>query len=79
MRFFGFLHIVQIDGSGAVLVVERENQLIIIQIDGIHKGVDQHLAVGLLAYIQLAEFVQPEGDELRADSGLPSLIFYRLC
>ena len=67
---YGFFHIIQGDGSGAVLVVEGENQLIIIQINGVHKGINQHFAVRLLVYIQLAEFVQPEGDELRADSGL---------
>ena len=30
--------------------------------------------MGLLADIQLAEFVKPEGDELRADSGLGNLL-----
>ena len=72
--FSGFLHIVQGDGSGAVLVVEGENQFIIVQVNGVHKCVDQHFAVGLLAYIQLTEFVQPEGDKLRADSGLGNLL-----
>ena len=71
--FSGFLHIVQGDGSGAVLVVEGENQFIIVQVNGVHKCVDQHFAVGLLAYIQLTEFVEPEGNELRADSGLGNL------
>ena len=69
----GFLHIVLGDGSGAVLVVEGENQLVIIQVNGVHKGVDQHFAMGLLTHIQLAEFVKPEGDELRADSGFGNL------
>ena len=71
---YGILHIVQGDGSGAVLVVEGENQFIIVQVDGVHKGVDQHFAVGLLAYIQPAEFVEPEGYELRADSGPHNLL-----
>ena len=66
---YGFLHIVQADGSGSILVVEGENQLVIIQVNGVHKGGDQHFAMGLLAHIQLAEFVQPEGNELRVDSG----------
>ena len=70
---YGFFHIVKGDGSGAVLVVEGENQLVIIQVDGVHKGIDQHFTVGLLAYIQLTEFVEPEGNELRADSGLGNL------
>lgn len=70
----GFLHIVQSDGSGAVLVVEGENQLVIVQVDGVHKCVEQHFAVGLLAHIQLTEFMQPEGDELRADSGPHNLL-----
>ncbi len=67
---YGFLYVVQCDGSGAVFVVEGDDHFIIVQIDGIYKGIDQHFAVGLLADIQLAEFVKPEGDELRADSGL---------
>ena len=71
---YGILHIVQGDGSGAVLVVEGENQFIIVQVNGVHKCVDQHFAVGLLMHIQLAEFVKPEGDELRADSGLGNLL-----
>ena len=71
---YGILHIVQGDGSGAVLVIKGENQLVIIQVDGVHKGIDEHFAMGLLAYIQLAEFVQPEGDELGADSGLGNLL-----
>lgn len=54
---YGILHIVQGDGSGAVLVVEGENQFIIVQVNGVHKCVDQHFAVGLLAYVQLAEFM----------------------
>jgi len=53
---YGFFHIIQGDGSGAVLVVEGENQLVIIQVDGVHKGIDQLFAVGLLAHIQLAVF-----------------------
>ena len=53
---YGIFHINQGDGSGAVLVVEGENQLVIIQVDGVHKGIDQHFAVGLLAYVQLAVF-----------------------
>ena len=71
---YGFFHIIQGDGSGAVLVVEGENQLVIVQVDGVHKGVDQHFAVGLLAYIQPAEFVEPEGYELQADSGPHNLL-----
>ena len=72
--FYGFLYVVQCDGSGAVFVVEGDDHFIIVQIDGIYKGIDQHFAVGLLADIQLAEFVKPEGDELRADSGLGNLL-----
>ena len=75
---YGFLHIVQGDGSGAVLIIEGENQLVIIQVDGIHKCVDEHFAVGLLMHIQLAEFVEPEGDELRADSGLGDFLVCNL-
>ena len=71
---YGFFHIIQGNGSGAVLIIEGENQLVIVQVDGIHKGVDQHFAVGLLTHIQLAKFVQPEGDKLRADSGLGNLL-----
>ena len=48
------------------------------QIDGVHKGIDQHFAVGLLAYIQLAEFMQPEGNELRTDSGLGNFLISNL-
>ena len=34
--------------------------------------------MGLLAYVQLAEFVQPESDKLRADSGLGNLLVSNL-
>lgn len=71
---YGFFHIIQGDGSGAILIIEGENQLVIIQVDGVHKGVDEHFAVGLLTHIQLAEFVEPEGDKLRADSGLRNFL-----
>ena len=58
---------------GAILVVEDENQLIIAQANGVHKGVNEHFAVGLLAHIRLAEFAEPEGDELLADFELGNL------
>ena len=54
---YGFLHIVQCDGSGTVFVVKGDDHFIIVQIDGIYKGINQHFAVRLLTHIQLPEFV----------------------
>ena len=61
------LYIVKSDCLCAVLVVEGDNHLIVKEIDCIDKSINQHLAVGLLSHIQLAEAVQPKGHELSAD------------
>ena len=56
------------------LVVEGYHHFVIVQENGVDKSVNQHLPVGLLPYIQLAEAVEPEGHKLGADLGLRQLL-----
>ena len=68
------LYIVERDGFCAVFVVESDDHLVVMQVDGIDKNVNQPLAVILSVDVQLTELVQPEGDKLRADPRLRNLL-----
>ena len=68
------LEVIEGDGLGAFLVVEGEHHLVVIQENGVDEGVNEHFPVGLLPYIQFAESLQPEGDELGTDPGLGQLL-----
>ena len=57
------------DSVRSVLVVESYHHLVIVQENGVDKSVNQHLPVGLLPHIQLAEAVEPEGHKLGTDLG----------
>ena len=66
-------YIIERNGFCAILVVEGDHHFIIVQVDGVDKYIDEPLPVILSIDVQFAEFVQPEGDELGADSGLCQL------
>ena len=60
-------YIVERDGNCAFLVVAGDDHFVIVQIDGVDENIDEPLPVILSVDVQLAEFMQPEGDELCAD------------
>ena len=57
------------DGFRALLVVEHEFQVILIEIDRIDEGVDQAAAVLQLLYIQFPQAVEPEQHLILRQSG----------
>ena len=67
-------YIVERDSFRAVFVVEGDDHLVIVQVDGIDEYINQPLPVILSADVQLAEFVQPEGDKLCADPRFCNLL-----
>ena len=60
-------YIVERDSFCAILVVEGDDHFVIVQVNRIDENIDQPLPVILPGNIQLAEFMQPEGDELCTD------------
>ena len=71
-------YIIESDSFRAVLVVEGDDHFVIVQVDGIDENIDEPLPVILPIYIQLAEFMQPEGDELSADPRFCDLLIGNL-
>ena len=55
------------NGTCPVLVVEGNHHFVVVDEDGVDEGINQHLAVGFLPHVQLAETVQPKGHKLGAD------------
>ena len=55
-------------------MVEGNHHFIVIDENGVDKSVNQHLPVGLLPHVQLAEAVEPEGHKLGAHLGLRQLL-----
>lgn len=55
------------NGLCAIFVVERNDDFIVIQVDRVNKGIDQHFAVRLLPHVQFAETVKPERHKLRVN------------
>ena len=53
-------YVIQCDGLGTILVVEGNDQFVIVEVNPIDEGINQPLAVGLLAHIQHPELVQIE-------------------
>ena len=67
-------NIIERDYFRAVLVVEGDDHFVITQVDSIDENIDEPLPVILSVDVQLAEFMQPEGDELCADPGFCNLL-----
>ena len=57
------------------LIIKGNEDLIIVEIDGIDEGIHQCLPLLLLGHIQLTETHQPEADKFLFDLGLCQLFF----
>ena len=53
--------VIKSDGRCSFIVVECYHHFVIVQENSVDKSVNQHLTMGLLPYIQLAEAVEPKG------------------
>ena len=51
-------YVVKCDGFCTIFVVERDDQLVIVEINPVDKGINEPLPVRLLAHIQNPELVQ---------------------
>ena len=71
-------YIIERDGNCAILVVEGDDHFVIVQVDGIDENIDQPLPVILPSNVQLAELMQPEGDELSTDPRFCNLLIGNL-
>ena len=67
------------DGLGAILVVERDQDSVIIQENGIHKNFNQRFPLLLLRYIELSKFQQPESNKIFVEAGLLQLFICNFC
>ena len=63
-QFIGSQSILEADGLRAVFIIERDQHSVIVEENGVHKDLNQCLALLLLRYIELSEFHQPESDEV---------------
>ena len=60
-------------------IVKGNENLIIVEIDGIDEGIHQCLPLVFQAHVQLTEPQQPKPDELLRDLGLRQLFFHNAC
>ena len=64
LPIIGSQSILEADGLRAVFIIERDQHSVIVEENGVHKDLNQCLALLLLRYIELSEFHQPESDEV---------------
>ena len=64
---------------GAILVVERDQDSVIIQENSIHKNFNQRFPLLFLRYIELSKFQQPKSNKIFVEAGLLQLFICNFC